>query len=325
MNNQFHKGDLKDMRFLVTGGAGFIGSHITDYLIGHGAKKVRVADNLSTGSFKNIQHHEIHPAFEFIETDLIVPEACMSICKDIDIVFHEAALGSVPRSVLQPLVTNSNNVNTHLNMMWSCLQNGVKRMVYASSSSVYGDDVNTPKNEAQTGNLLSPYAVTKKINELYSGVFATLYDLKIIGLRYFNVFGPRQNPEGPYAAVIPLFINAMLSGNQPVIYGSGEQSRDFTYVDNIVQANILAAFTEHTEVFGSVMNIGAGGKTTVNKLFRIIAEELKSDIQPQYNPERKGDIFSSSASIEKARKMIGYQPYIQVREGIRKTIDSFHE
>lgn len=323
MDSRFHKVDLKNIRFLLTGGAGFIGSHIADYLFSHGAKKVRIADNLSTGFYRNIQHHEHQPAFEFIECDLTSTEVCMNICKDIDIVIHQAALGSVPRSVEQPLVTNDNNVNTQLNMMWACVKNDVRRMVYASSSSVYGDDNHTPKSENITGNPLSPYAVSKKVNELYARVFASLYGLEIIGLRYFNVFGPRQNPKGPYAAVIPLFIDALKSGNQPVIYGNGEQSRDFTYVENVVQANILASFTENLKVFGEVMNIGAGGNTSVNELFLLIASEFESDIKPQYKPARKGDIFSSSASVEKAIKMIGYNPLVLIREGIRKTISKF--
>jgi len=324
-NMNYHTGSLSDMRFLVTGGAGFIGSHIVDYLMNHGAGFVRVVDNLATGFQKNISHHLELKNFEFHKADLVDPQVCMDMCAGIDIMFHQAAIGSVPRSIEQPLVTNLNNVTTQLNILWACVQNKVPRLVYASSSSVYGDDSTFPKVEEITGKPLSPYAVSKKVNELYAGVFASLYDLKVLGLRYFNVFGPRQNPEGPYAAVIPLFIDALHNGNQPIIYGEGEQSRDFTYVENIVQANMKAAFTENPEVFGNIMNIGAGGNTKVNELFRMIADTMGSDMQPNYLPERKGDVLMSSASIEKARKLIGYEPSVLIEEGLRLTIEAFNK
>ncbi len=321
----FHTKDLSKLKFLVTGGAGFIGSHIVDYLVENNAGLVRVVDNLSTGSLQNIQQHRNNPNFEFIEADLTEYVVSNNASKGIDIIFHEAALGSVPRSIEQPLNTNNHNVNAQLNVLWAAVQNNVKRFVYASSSSVYGDDSRIPKVEEFTGTPLSPYAVSKKVNELYAGVFASLYDLHVIGLRYFNVFGPRQNPKGPYAAVIPLFIDALMSGQVPVIYGSGNQSRDFTYVDNIVQANIQAAFCDKREVFGQIMNIGAGGNTSVNDLFAMIAGELGSDISPVYQPARKGDVQRSSASVDKAARLIGYAPHVKIEEGIKRTIKGFQD
>jgi len=323
MNKTFHRENLAGINVLITGGAGFIGSHIADYLIEHGVAKVRIVDNLSTGKYANIQHHEHHPAFEFINADLKDFSVCLDVSKNIDVVFHQAALGSVPRSIEHPLNTNENNVSGHLNMLWACVQNKVSRVVYASSSSVYGDDTHVPKTEESIGMPLSPYAVSKRVNEMYAHIFSSLYGLKIIGLRYFNVFGPRQDPKGPYAAVIPLFIDALLSDSNPVIFGSGEQSRDFTYVANIVQANILSAFTQNQTAFGSILNVGAGASTTVNELFQIIATAIGSDLKPNYMPERKGDIFRSFASVEKASETLGYVPLIQVREGIQKTIEYF--
>ncbi len=322
-STRFHNQDLSEMRFLVTGGAGFIGSHVVDYLIDNGAGMVRVADNLSTGFYDNIKHHVGKSNFQFQQIDLVDPQNCMIACSDIDIVFHQAALGSVTRSVEQPLNTNSNNVTAHLNILWACVQKKVQRLVYASSSSVYGDDISIPKTEDKTGMPLSPYAVSKKVNEIYSLVFAELYELKVVGLRYFNVFGPRQNPDGPYAAVIPLFIKALLENRSPVIYGDGKQSRDFTYVDNIVQANIKAAFSNNKEIFGNIMNIGAGGNTSINELFEIIARFAGSHLQPVYLPPRKGEIFSSSASIQKARVLIDYEPSVLIEDGILKTLKTF--
>jgi UDP-N-acetylglucosamine/UDP-N-acetylgalactosamine 4-epimerase len=323
MNKKYHTGSISDKRFLVTGGAGFIGSHIVDYLMAHGAGLVRVADNLSTGCYENICHHQGQKNFEFHKMDLVDPQACMTLCKDIDVVFHQAALGSVPRSIEQPLATNANNVTTQLNILWACVQNKICRLVYASSSSVYGDDSTFPKVEERTGMPLSPYAVSKKVNELYAGVFASLYDLKIVGLRYFNVFGPRQNPEGPYAAVIPLFIKALLEQKSPVIFGDGLQSRDFTYVENIVQGNIKAAFSENPEIFGTIMNIGAGGNTSINQLYQMIADATGTTLQPRFLPSRKGDVLRSSASVEKAQKLLGYEPSVLIKEGIRLTTESF--
>lgn len=318
-----HNQLLSDKQFLVTGGAGFIGSHLAEHLVVHGAKKVRVVDNLSTGSMDNIAHLMSHQNFEFILNDLTNEQVCLDACSGMDIVFHQAALGSVPRSIEYPLQTNANNVNAQLNILWACVQQKVCRLIYASSSSVYGDDNHFPKTENYIGVPLSPYAVSKKVNELYAQVFSSLYKLPVIGLRYFNVFGPRQNPEGPYAAVIPLFIDALMNNKDVIIYGDGEQSRDFTYVENIVQANIKAAFTTNEQAFGQVMNIGAGGNTSVNDLFKIIAKLLQSQSQPVYASQRKGDVQKSSASIDKASQMIEYAPTVLIKEGIEKTITYF--
>jgi UDP-N-acetylglucosamine/UDP-N-acetylgalactosamine 4-epimerase len=325
MNKKYHSGPLNTLNFLVTGGAGFIGSHIVDYLMENNAGKVRVVDNLSTGSMHNIEHHIDNQNFEFLHGDLTNIEVCSKACEDIDVVFHQAALGSVPRSIEQPLNTNNHNVNGHLNILWTCVSKNIQRVVFASSSSVYGDDNHFPKNEQNIGMPLSPYAVSKRVNELYAHVFASLYDLRIIGLRYFNVFGPRQNPKGPYAAVIPLFIDALKNHQTPVIFGNGEQSRDFTYVENIVQANILAAFSENKEAFGKIMNIGAGGSTSVNQLFQIIADALQSSTTPEYKAARKGDVLQSSASVDLAKQLIDYSPVTDIHQGIALTIQSFAE
>lgn len=317
--------NINNYRFLVTGGAGFIGHHIVNYLLDNNAGFVRVIDNLSTGFFRNIEKFIGKPNFEFVNCDLIDYNSCFEACKDIDIVFHQAALGSVPRSIEAPINTNLNNVNSHLNVLWACVNQNVKRIVYASSSSVYGDNKNLKKIENKIGKALSPYAVSKRTNELYSEVFFKQYNLEIIGLRYFNVFGPGQNAKGPYSAVIPLFIEALLNNKNPFIYGSGEQSRDFTYVENIVQANVKAAFTTNKNALGEVFNIGAGGNTTVNKLFEIIKSKMNLDLLPLHTSERKGDIKNSSASIIKAKKTLNYFPTVMIEEGIEKTISYFKE
>jgi UDP-N-acetylglucosamine 4-epimerase len=323
MSELYHQNDLTKLRFLVTGGAGFIGSHIVEYLVKHNALMVTVVDNLSTGFAENIQHLKQFPNFTFIKEDVTNYDSMIEACKHVDIVFHQAALGSVPRSIENPLHTNDSNVTGQLNILWAAIQNKVKRVIYASSSSVYGDNQQIPKIEEIIGTPLSPYAISKRVNELYAQVFHQLYNLEVIGLRYFNVFGPRQNPKGPYAAAIPIFINALLNNSQPVIFGSGEQSRDFTYVDNIVQANIHAAFCKNAEALGSVLNIGAGGNTTINALFKMISSAIGSKIQPSYASPRKGDVMHSSASIEKAKEILDYKPTVKVEEGILHTIASF--
>jgi UDP-N-acetylglucosamine/UDP-N-acetylgalactosamine 4-epimerase len=241
---QFHPQDvsLKDSVFLVTGGAGFIGSHIVEYLLSHGAGKVKVLDNLSEGRISNLDHLKHHAALEFIEGDCCNTQLVKSLMEGVQYVSHQAALGSVPRSIKTPLATNEANVTGFLNVLNAAREAGVKQMVYASSSSVYGDHPQLPKVEQQTGNLLSPYAVSKMVNELYASVFHRTYGMQVCGLRYFNIFGPRQRPDGPYAAVIPLFISAIRSGQPVYINGDGLQTRDFTYVENAVQANIRALF-----------------------------------------------------------------------------------
>lgn len=315
--------EISENKFLVTGGAGFIGHHLVNYLMNNNAAHVKVVDNLSTGNIKNIEQHLSKANFEFINADLIDYDICLEACKNVDFIFHQAAVGSVPRSIEDPLRTNLNNVNTQLNILWAGVQQKVKRIIYASSSSVYGDNKNKEKQEKSIGLPLSPYAVSKRVNELYSMVFSNHYDIEIIGLRYFNVFGPGQNSKGPYAAVIPLFIESLLRSSSPTIYGIGNQSRDFTYVENIVQANIKAAFTKKSQAIGEIINIGAGGNTSVNQLFEIISSKLNSEIKANYAEARKGEIKNSSASIKLAAELINYSPTVLIEEGIDKTIEYY--
>jgi UDP-N-acetylglucosamine 4-epimerase len=311
---------LSDKRVLVTGGAGFIGSHLSEYLIKHKAQRVVVLDDLSTGFKKNIEHLLSEPNFEFIEGSIVDLETCLQACKDIDVVLHHAALGSVPRSVENPMATNLVNVNGFVNMLFAAKECGVQKFIYASSSSVYGDDQTFPKTETKTGNLLSPYAVSKYTNEKYAAVFSSLYGLKTVGFRYFNVFGERQNPIGAYAAVISKFITALLKNEQATIYGTGNNTRDFTYVANVVNANMLA-ISKHDMLNNSVMNIACGGTIAVNDIYKNISSLLgKSDISPIYMPERKGEIKDSFANISLAKELIGYEPIIDTHTGIAKTV-----
>ncbi len=307
--------------FLVTGGAGFIGSHIVSYLIQNGAQKVRVLDNLSTGSKSNIREFESNPAFQFILGDITDYNTCLDACKDIDGVFHNAALGSVSRSLIDPMATNQANVSGFINILFAAKNQNVKRVIYASSSSVYGDDQSTEKLEHITGNLLSPYAVSKKTDELYADVFARSYDMEIIGLRYFNVFGPKQNPNGQYAAVIPIFISHLLKGTVPSIFGDGSTSRDFTFIDNVVYANILAFSSEQHEAINQVYNVAYGASTSLNQLFSLVKTNLNSNVSPEYKTERKGDIKNSLANIDKVKKLLGYTPLVNLEEGMKLTID----
>lgn len=304
---------------LVTGGAGFIGSNIVETLLTRGVGSVRVVDNLVTGKMENIQFLlDKYDNVEFMYGDIADLETCRKAVRGINIITHQAALGSVPRSITNPLSSHVSNVNGFLNVLIAAKEEGIKRIVYASSSSVYGDHPVLPKVEENTGNVLSPYAATKAIDEMYAGVFTRCYDMECIGLRYFNVFGPRQDPNGTYAAVIPKFIDLMKSGKPPVINGDGTFSRDFTYVENAVQANILGLTTENKECFGQVMNIGAGGRTSLLELIEALKKELNVDIAPIFGPERAGDIPHSCADISKAREMLGYNPIIPSNEGIKK-------
>jgi UDP-N-acetylglucosamine 4-epimerase len=314
----YHTQDLSSSTFLVTGGAGFIGSHIVEYLLKKGAGKVRVLDNFSTGSRENIEDFKSSGSFELIEGDIRNLEDCQQALQGVDYLLHQAALGSVPRSINDPITTNQVNVNGFLNILVAARDAKVKRMVYAASSSTYGDHPALPKVEDQIGNPLSPYAVSKYINELYASVFSRTYNFHSIGLRYFNVFGPRQNPKGPYAAVIPLFIKAALNNEPPLINGDGETSRDFTFVENVVQANVKALFAEidHHEV----VNVACGGMTSLNDLWKMIAAALDVKVNAKHGPTRTGDIKHSLASVEKAKKLFGYEPVIQMKEGMEKTI-----
>ncbi len=310
------------MRILITGGAGFIGSNLAEELLRHPqVTLVRVMDNLSTGSTENIREFTGNPRFEFLEADIRNYNDCLKACDGIDLISHQAALGSVPRSIHDPLTTNDVNITGTLNIFTAAKEKGVKRVVYAASSSTYGDHPGLPKVEDKTGNPLSPYAVTKLVNELYAKVYASVYGMKLIGLRYFNIFGPKQNPKGPYAAVIPLFAEAILKNKPPVINGDGSHSRDFTYVDNAVQANILALFTENGQALNQVYNIACGEQTTLNELFEILKNEAGSALQPIHGPERAGDVRHSLADISKARSLLGYDVKVNVKEGLRNTLE----
>lgn len=319
----FHTSDISGKRFLVTGGAGFIGSHIVEYLLAHGAGKVRVLDNLMTGSRNNVALFAGNSRYEFVEGDIRDAATCAKACAGIDHVTHQAALGSVPRSVKDPVTSNEVNVSGFVNMITAAKDAQVKTFVYASSSSVYGDEPNLPKKEERTGNLLSPYAVTKMTNELYAAVFGRLYGMKVVGLRYFNVFGPRQDPEGPYAAVIPLFVSGVLNRTPVYINGDGAQTRDFTFVENAVQANIKGMLTDNAVAYGQVYNVAVGENFTVNYLFEAISKLLSSDHKPIYREARAGDIRDSLADISKARLLLGYEPTRQFLDGLKITVDYF--
>ena len=309
------------MRILVTGGAGFIGSNLTEALLGdERVALVRVMDNLSTGSLDNLREFMDNPRFEFFEADIRNYNDCLQACEGIDAISHQAALGSVPRSIDDPLTTNEVNISGTLNIFTAAKQKNIKRVVYAASSSTYGDHPGLPKVEDKIGQPLSPYAVTKYVNELYAKVYADLFGMELIGLRYFNIFGPRQNPKGPYAAVIPLFAEALINNKPPTINGSGEHSRDFTYVDNAVQANILSLFTQKKEAVNQVYNIACGEQTSLNKLFQHLKNEADSKLEANHGPARKGDVLHSLADISKAKELLGYEMKVSVEEGLKKTM-----
>lgn len=310
------------MRILVTGGAGFIGSNLVEHLLSKPEVSfVRVLDNLSTGFLSNIEAFESNPKFEFIQGDIRSYETCLQACEGIDGISHQAALGSVPRSINDPLTTNEVNITGTLNVFTAAKEKGVKRVVYAASSSTYGDHPGLPKVEDKIGNPLSPYAVTKYVNELYAKVYANVYGLPLIGLRYFNVFGPKQNPNGAYAAVIPLFISAVLNNLPPTINGDGNHSRDFTYVANAVQANVRALFTNNPNAVNQVYNIAYGEKTSLNELFENIKEIAGSDLAAQYGPERRGDVKHSLADISKAKELLEYDPQVNIKQGLEKAFE----
>ncbi|TPV33818.1 SDR family oxidoreductase [Paucihalobacter ruber] len=315
--------NISKHRFLITGGAGFIGSNLVGYLLKHGAVKVRVLDNFSNGYRHNLTEFLEHPAFELMEGDIRDLATCELAMKDIDYVSHQAALGSVPRSLYDPATTNAVNINGFLNMMIALKNsNTVKRMVYAASSSTYGDSKSLPKVENVIGKPLSPYAVTKYVNELYADVFASAYGTDTIGLRYFNVFGPKQSPNGAYAAVIPLFMQALKDNQTAKINGDGEQTRDFTYVDNAVQANVKGFFAPATAA-NEVFNVACGERISVNQLWQYLKEAAGSNLEPTYGPPRKGDVRDSLADISKAERLLGYDPEVTVREGLGLTWDWF--
>jgi UDP-N-acetylglucosamine 4-epimerase len=317
--------------WLVTGCAGFIGSNLVEALLKLNQKVVGL-DNFSTGYQHNLDDIQSNVTeeqwhyFTFVKGDITDFEICLEVTKDVDVVLHQAALGSVPRSIANPIVSNASNVTGFLNMITACKESGVKRFVYASSSSVYGDSQELPKVEERTGSLLSPYAVTKYVNELYANVFYKTYGLETIGLRYFNVFGKRQDPNGVYAAVIPKWIGNLLNSEEVFINGDGETSRDFTYIENVVQANLLAGTIENEEVFGASFNTAVGGKSTLNELYDAINMVLKENletftpIEPTYRDFRKGDIRHSNANIEKMKKLFGFEPTHNISEGLEASI-----
>lgn len=314
---------LENSKILITGGAGFIGSNLVEHFLEK--NKVIALDNLSTGKKANIAPFLDHPNFTFIEGDIRNYETCLAYTK-VDYVFHQAALGSVPRSINDPITTNSVNIDGFLNMLNAAKENKVKRFIYAASSSTYGDSKELPKIEENIGKPLSPYAVTKLVNELYADVFFKLYHLEVIGLRYFNVFGKRQDPDGAYAAAIPKFIKLLTHLESPVINGDGTQSRDFTYIDNVIRANELAATTNNNKALGQVFNVACGASTELIHLVKTLQLELGKidskvlDVDIKFGPERIGDVKNSLASIEKINSLLGYKPVVFFEEGISATI-----
>ncbi|MDN3725271.1 SDR family oxidoreductase [Aequorivita sp. SDUM287046] len=322
-NPKYHTADLSTKSFLITGGAGFIGSNLAEYLLAHNAQKVRVFDNLATGFEKNLAPFHNNPGFEFMEGDIRNLESCKRAMEGMDYVSHQAALGSVPRSINDPLTSNEVNVTGFLNMLVAQKESKtVKRMVYAASSSTYGDSQNLPKVEETIGKPLSPYAVTKLVNELYADVFFKTYGTSTIGLRYFNVFGPNQSPTGAYAAVIPLFMQALKDDIAPTINGDGEQTRDFTFVANAVQANIRAFFAEDMAV-NQVFNVAYGERISLNALWNELQAIAGKNIKAVYGPPRMGDVRDSLADIDKAKKLLGYDPRFSLTEGLRNTWERF--
>lgn len=309
----------KDSLFLVTGGAGFIGSNLCEAILNLGYK-VRCLDDLSTGKQSNIEMFLGHPNFEFIKGDIKDFNTCMSACKDVDYVLNQAAWGSVPRSIEMPLFYCANNIQGTLNMMEASRQSGVKTFVFASSSSVYGDEAHLPKREGVEGNLLSPYALTKKCDEEWAKQYYRHYGLKTIGLRYFNVFGRRQDPHGAYAAVIPKFIKQLLNDERPTINGDGKQSRDFTYVENVIEANLKACLAPD-EVGGESFNIAYGGREFLIDIYYNLTKALGKTIEPIFGPDRRGDIKHSNADITKAKRMLGYDPQYDFARGLKEAIE----
>lgn len=305
--------------FLVTGGAGFIGSNLCEAILNLGYK-VRCMDDLSTGKQANVDLFINHPNYEFIKGDIKDLDTCMKACEGVDYVLNQAAWGSVPRSIEMPLFYCANNIQGTLNMMEAARQKGVKKFVYASSSSVYGDEAHLPKKEGIEGNLLSPYALTKRCDEEWAKMYTMHYGLDTYGLRYFNVFGRRQDPNGAYAAVIPKFIKMLLNDERPTINGDGQQSRDFTYIENVIEANLKACLAPH-EAAGQAFNIAYGGREYLNDIYKTLVDALGKDIQPIYGPDRKGDIKHSNADISKARELLGYDPEYDFHRGLNEAID----
>lgn len=309
----------KDSLFLITGGAGFIGSNLCEAILKLGYK-VRCLDDLSTGKQSNVDAFLGHPNYEFVKGDIKDLDTCLKACKDVDYVLNEAAWGSVPRSIEMPLFYSLNNIQGTLNMLEAARQNKVKAFVYASSSSVYGDEAHLPKQEGVEGRLLSPYAVCKRCDEEWAKQYARHFGLKTIGLRYFNVFGRRQDPDGAYAAVLPKFIKMLLNDERPTINGDGKQSRDFTYIENVIEANLKACLASD-EANGEVFNIAYGGREYLIDIYHSLTKALGKDIEPIFGPERPGDIKHSNADISKAKRMLGYHPEYDFERGLNEAIE----
>lgn len=319
---------MSDKKVLVTGGAGFIGSNLIGSLL-HSGNSVVCLDNFSTGKRENLKDYISDPKFKLIEGDIRNYDDCLNAVRGIDYVYHQAALGSVPRSIKDPVTATDVNIGGFVKMLFASKEMGIKRFIYAASSSTYGDHTGLPKVEDRIGKPLSPYAITKYVDELYATNFANAYGIEVIGLRYFNVFGRRQDPEGAYAAVIPKFLKMLRNHESPVINGDGSYSRDFTYIDNVIQANHLAAVVDNIEAINQVYNIAYGERTTLTHLFeqmQQIAGGYDSEIlkiKLNYGPEREGDIPHSLASIEKAKRLLGYSPTHNVREGLEEAVKWF--
>jgi len=321
---------LKNKTVLVTGAAGFIGSNLCEYLAENGIE-VKALDNFATGHQHNLSHLEPKANFNFMEGDIRDLETCQKACKGVDFVLHQAALGSVPRSIEDPINTNTANIDGFLNMLVASRDQDVKRFVYAASSSTYGDSKSLPKVEDTIGNPLSPYAITKYVNELYAQNFKLTYDLDTIGLRYFNVFGRKQDPNGAYAAVIPKFVIQLMKHESPTINGDGTYSRDFTYIDNVIQMNVLAITTDNHEALNQVYNTAVGDRTTIKDMAELLKEFLSAydskiaDIDIKHGPNRKGDVPHSLASIDKAKHLLGYQPTHVFKAGLKEAVDWYWE
>ncbi len=313
----------KDTLFLVTGGAGFIGSNLCEAILNMGYC-VRCLDDLSTGKQANVDMFLEHPNYEFMKGDIKDLDTCLKACEGVDYVLNQAAWGSVPRSIEMPLFYCANNITGTLNMLEAARQNGVKKFVYASSSSVYGDEPNLPKTEGREGNLLSPYALTKMCDEEWAKQYTMHYGLPTIGMRYFNVFGRRQDPNGAYAAVIPKFIKQLLDGERPTINGDGKQSRDFTYIENVIEANLKACLAP-AEADGQAYNIAYGGREYLNDIYFGLTKALQVEIEPIYGPDRRGDIKHSNADISKAKSLLGYDPDWDFQRGISAAIEWYKE
>ena len=313
----------KNSKFLVTGGAGFIGSNLCEAILNLGYK-VRCLDDLSTGKQENVNLFLDNSDYEFIKGDIKDLDTCMKACEGVDYVLNQAAWGSVPRSIEMPLFYCANNIQGTLNMLEAARQNGVKKFVYASSSSVYGDEPNLPKTEGREGNLLSPYAVSKRADEEWAKQYTMHYGLDTYGLRYFNVFGRRQDPDGAYAAVIPKFIKQLLNGETPTINGDGKQSRDFTYIENVIEANLKACLAPH-DVAGEAFNIAYGGREYLLDIYYGLTESLGISKEPNFGPDRAGDIKHSNADISKAKKLLGYNPEWSFERGIMASIEWYKE